>query len=379
MHRYLSEHIAKDLRKKLVILSGPRQVGKTTLAKTLMDSRAEYLNWDVRSDQRVIRKVGWPKDASLVILDELHKYRTWKSFLKGVVDEHENNPNLLVTGSARLEIFRKGGDALTGRCFSYRLHPIDLSELSTFKPELPAAEQVSYLLEHGGFPESLLCPEDSERLLNDRLDFVLREDLRDLSKTSASRSIELLVELLRERAGSSLNYSNLAKDLSVAPATVKSWVELLEKLYLVFLVPAYSRRFSRSIRKEHKLYFYDCSAAYDDHGARLENLAACSLLKYCHFRTDTTGVRTRLYYFRDKEKREVDFIVTEKNVVKWCIEVKSSDDTLHKPLLYFQERARAQEAFQLVYNLDRAKEIKGVKIVSLADWLRALPTTCGTS
>ncbi len=366
--RYLTNYIQKDLQKKLVLLSGPRQVGKSTLAKGLLDARGVYLNWDVREDQRTIRNIAWPKDSSLVILDELHKLPKWKNFLKGIIDEYANKPPLLVTGSARLEIFRKSGDALTGRTYHYRLHPIDLRESQSFLPKLSSEKRLERLLDAGGFPEAFMNPSDASRLRNDRFDFVLREDLRDLSKTNSLRSLEILIELLRERVGRQIIYSNLAQDLSVSAPTVKSWIDLLERLYIIFLVPPYHHGLARSIRKEPKVFFYDCAAAFDEKEPRLENLAACALLKYCHLQHDHFGRPLRLSYFRDREGREVDFVVSEGPKVKWCIEVKSEDDKLHLPLLYLSQRVKPETNVQLVRSLKKEKEIEGIRIVSLADW-----------
>ncbi len=378
--RYLTAQLRRDLRRKLVLLAGPRQCGKTTLAKSLLDDRGEYLNWDITKDRRVIRELAWPKDASLVVLDELHKAPKWKNLLKGVVDEFGNKPPLLVTGSARLDAFRRTGDALTGRHYFYRLHPIDTAESKLFLPELTLQSRVLRLLSAGGFPEAFLEPREAARLRNDRMELVTREDLRDLSRVNSWRGPADLVELLRERVGNPVNYDNLAQSLRVSPPTAKSWVELLEKLYIVFLLPPYSNRLSRSIRKDRRIYFFDCAAAYDDTGgAQLENLVACSLLKFAQFRKDAVGESWDVFYLRDKESREVDFVVTLNRRVHWLIEVKASDDNLGAGLRYYTEKLHPHASLQLVLNLERAREISGVKILSLADWLANLPFDAGVA
>jgi len=371
--RYLSLFLERDLKKKLVFRSGPRQVGKSTLAKSLLGSNGAYLNWDIREDRRVIREASWEKRSSLVVLDELHKLPKWKNFLKGIIDAHGNKPPILVTGSARLEILRKGGDALTGRTYHYRLHPIDVAESAAFLPGTSREKLVDRLLETGGFPEAFLHPKEADRLRNDRLDVVLREDLRDLSKTTAIHALGILLDLLRERVSGQISFANLAEDLSVSSHTVKSWIEILEGLYLVFRLPPYAGSLARSLRKEPKVYFHDCAAAFEGHGPRLENLVACALLKHCHLKHDAKGERLRLHYFRDREKRDVDFVVTENARVKWCIEVKEEDDHLHRPLAYLRERLKPAECLQLVRKLTRPKEVAGVKILPLAQWLEELP------
>jgi uncharacterized protein len=378
--RYLVPRLREDLQKKMVLLAGPRQCGKTTLAKSLLDRRGEYLNWDITKDRKLIRELAWPKDASLVVLDELHKAPKWKNLLKGVSDEFGNKPPLLVTGSARLDAFRRTGDALTGRHYFYRLHPIDPAESKLFLPELVLDARVNRLLVAGGFPEAFLNPKEAARLRNDRMELVTREDLRDLSRVSSWRGPADLIELLRERVGKPVNYDNLAQSLSISPPTAKSWVELLEKLYIIFLLPPYSNRLSRSIRKDRRIYFFDCAAAYDETGgAQLENLVACSLLKFSQFRKDAVGESWEIFYLRDKESREVDFVVTFNRRVHWLIEVKASDDNPRNSLRYYTEKLRPHVSLQLVLHLDRAQEKSGIKILPLSKWLEELPFQTNTA
>jgi predicted AAA+ superfamily ATPase len=372
--RYLTPAIRVDLPKKMILLAGPRQCGKTTLARSLLDDRGQYLNWDIARDRKVIREIAWPKDASLVVLDELHKAPKWKNLLKGVADEFGNKPPILVTGSARLDAFRRTGDALTGRHYFYRLHPIDVAESKSFLPKLTANERVRHLMSTGGFPEAFLNPGEAARLRNERMELVTREDLRDLSRVSSWRGPAEMVELLRERVGKPVNYENLAQALGISGPTARSWIELLEKLYLVFLLPPYSSRLSRSIRKDRRMFFFDCAAAYDDSGgAQLENVVASSLLKFVQFRRDSAGESWELFYLRDKEGREVDFVVTLNRKVLWLIEVKTSDGDIGNSLRYYQNKLQPKESLQLVLNLDHEQEKSGIKVVSLARWLEALP------
>jgi hypothetical protein len=371
--RYLHASLQRDLQRKMVILAGPRQCGKTTLAKNLLGVKGEYLNWDIVRDRKIIRAIAWPKDASQVVLDELHKAPGWKNLLKGIVDEFGNQPPLLVTGSARLDALRRTGDALIGRHYFYRLHPIDVAESRAFLPQTDLAVRVRRLLQTGGFPEAFLNPDDAARLRNDRLEFVLKEDSRDISRISSWRGAADLVELLREQVGKPVKYDTLARVLGVSPPTVKIWVDLLEKLYIVFLLSPYSSRLSRSIRKERRVYFFDCAAAHDETGgSQLENLVACCLLKQIQFRKDGAGENWDLFYLRDKEKREVDFVVTLNRRVHRLIEVKTSDPEISASLHYYTNKLRPVESIQLVYNLDRPQEQGGIKTLPLGKWLEVL-------
>lgn len=373
--RYLTESLKLDLSKKMVLLAGPRQCGKTTLAKSLMNKDSQYFNWDIPRDRKILREQSWSKSASLVIFDEIHKAPKWKNFLKAVIDEFQNDPPVLVTGSAKLDAFRNSGDALTGRTFFYRLHPIDLQESKLFLPNLGLEQRTERLLQTGGFPEAFLNPREASRLRMDRFALVLQDDLRDLTLVSSWRGPADLLELLRERVGKPVSFDGLSQDLRVSPPTVKAWVELLEKLYLVFLVAPYSNNLSRGIRKEKRVYFFDCGAAENDRGASLENLVACSLLKWVQYRRDKLGENWELAYLRDKEKREIDFVLVYQRKPHTFIEVKSGDESPGTGLLYYNQKFPAARCIQLVLNLDRTLEKKGIQVLNLGQWLEKMPVT----
>lgn len=359
----------------MVLLAGPRQSGKTTLAKSLLGVDGYYLNWDITKDRKVIRDTSWPRSASLVVLDELHKAPKWKNFLKGLADEFQNKPPLLVTESAKLDAFRKSGDALTGRQYLYRLHPIDLAEAALIDSKRTESQRIKELLTSGGFPEAYFNPADALRLRKDRFDLVLREDLSDLSQVNSWRGPSDLLEILRSQVSQPIKYDGFASDLSVSAPTVKRWIELLEKLYLIFTVPPFFKNISSSIRKERKLYLYDSGAAYDDSlGAQTENVVACSLLKFCHFKQDSLGENWELFYVRDKQQHDVDFVVTKNKKVEWLIEVKKSEDRPTKGLKYFNEKLKPRMAIQLVLELDRKQERDGIHILPLAKWVQGLMT-----
>jgi predicted AAA+ superfamily ATPase len=370
-YRYIKSFLEKDLEKKIVLLSGPRQSGKTTLAKSLDFQRVEYLNFD-ESGQRVkILRKDWSRKADLVIFDELHKMAKWKSWVKGIYDTEGLRPRLLVTGSAWLDIFKKGGDSLAGRHFSFRMHPFSLAELKNVDtPE----EALDGILERGGFPEPYLSrsSQDAKRWRAGHLDVILRQDLLDLEQVRNIVGVETLVELLAARVGSPISFRNLAQDLQVTPQTVQRWVLLLEKLFVIFIVRPYSKNLARSLLKEPKIYFYDTGKVTDGGGARLENAVACALLKRLHFIADTQGKKVDLFYLRDRERREVDFLTVIDHEPEFMIEVKTGDDHFSPSLAYFARRVPVKDAVQLVRGLERPLNHKHGAIQNAAIWLSSL-------
>jgi predicted AAA+ superfamily ATPase len=369
MHRYLEESIKRDLKEKIVILSGPRQVGKTTLSKKLISSFV-YLNFDSSSDRNIIRKQEWDRDVQLIIFDELHKMKNWKSWIKGIYDTERIPPSLLVTGSARIETMRKGGDSLAGRFFSYRLHPLSVKEICQFLNENPK-NALDNLISLGGFPEPYLKGKESfaKRWRRTHVDTIIRQDLLDLEKVRDIKSIEILIDLLKARVSSSTSYSSLAQDLQVSIHTVKHWLQILENLYVIFPVRPYHRNIARSILKEPKYYFYDTSAIEGDTGAKLENVVALALLKELHFLEDTTGSKVSLHYLRDKLKNEVDFLAVIDGKPALMIEAKVSDDSFSRSLYRFQGFLKGTKSVQVVYNLDRKKSSGGVKMLPVHEFL----------
>jgi predicted AAA+ superfamily ATPase len=372
MNRYLEADIARDLKKKIVLLAGPRQVGKTTLSRQLFTS-CTYLNYDSGRDRRIMLDGEWPRQTELVVFDELHKMKKWKSWIKGVYDTEGVKPPLLVTGSARLETARKGGDSLAGRYFYYRLHPLSVRECVAFCGEPPAAI-VARLLAVGGFPEPYLNGTESyaKRWRRTHLDTILRQDLLDLERVRDIKSIELLIEMLRGRVGSTVSCSSLANDLQVSGHTVKHWLQILEDLYVIFPVRPYSRQIARSILKEAKYYFFDTGAVSSGSGGRLENMVALALLKELHYLEDTNGSKVSLHYLRDKEGREVDFLALVDGRPVLMAEVKEGDDSFAKSIFHFKSFLPAAAPYQAVLNLRRPKEKGGVRMVAVEDFLKDL-------
>jgi predicted AAA+ superfamily ATPase len=371
MDRQLVPLILRDLPKKIVLLSGPRQSGKTWLSRNL-GLAAEYLNYDDADHRRIIRERSWDRRKALVVLDELHKMPTWKSWLKGVFDVEGIPPALLVTGSARLDIHRRMGDSLAGRFFQYRLHPFDVRELAGQMEPRAVLERI---LQVGGFPEPFLeaDPNYYKRWKKTHLDVILRQDLLDLVTVSDLRSFELLVDLLRSRVGSPISYASLARDLERDAKTVKRWLQILEELFVIFPVRPWHRNVARSILKEPKFYFYDTGQVTDSPGPRLENAVAGSLLKTLQFFEDRDGRNCSLYYLRTRDGQEVDFALACEDRVTHLVEVKVADENLSPAFRLLGPFFPDAERVQLALNPKRAKSWPtGESLRPAAEWLAEL-------
>ncbi|MCF8128801.1 MAG: ATP-binding protein [Deltaproteobacteria bacterium] len=362
--RYITPYILGDLRKKMVFVGGPRQVGKTTLAKALLSKHfpeGRYLNWDYDEDRQDILRKKWSRDNSLLVLDELHKFPKWKRWIKGIYDVSHEIHSFLVTGSARLDIYRQGGDSLMGRYHYWRLHPFTLDEI----PEgFSAREAFRRLMILGGFPEPFLDGDErsARRWRRQRFDRVLREDIRDLESIRNIGVLGLFLDLLRHRVGGLITLSNLAGDIEISPKTAKSWLQVLERMYLVFAVTPYTRSLPRAVLKPPKVYFFDNGDVIGDEGPRFENLVASSLLKRLHFLEDRDGYHYELRYIRDKEGREVDFAIIKEGELEELIEVKYSDETISRSFSYYAERLNPPRATQIVANIKRPYDKGRLKV-----------------
>jgi uncharacterized protein len=353
MKRYLFPYIAKDLKKKMVFLGGPRQVGKTTLVKDLLvEQPGIYFNWDRLQDKKRVLAEDWVSENQLIALDEIHKYPKWKNLVKGFYDTYKDQHSFIVTGSARLDLFKRGGDSLLGRYHYWRLHPLSLDELPT---GIEPREAFKRLMEVGGFPEPFLDndPREARRWREERYNRIIREDIRDLENIKDIQSMTLLLHMLRERVGGLIVVSNLAQDLQVSPITVAKWIEIFEKMYLIFTVRPYTKNLPRSLKKPFKVYFFDNADVIGDEGVRFENLVATHLLKKCHFHQDYTGEKWELHFLRDKEQHEVDFLVLKDGKIQEIIETKWSDPQVSSSLVYFSEKLKAPKAVQLVASLQK--------------------------
>lgn len=371
MDRIYQKYINEFIEKKIVLISGPRQCGKTTLSK-MGHKRFNYLNFDNSEDRKIINEISWDKKIKLIIFDELHKKSKWKQWLKGVYDKNEYQNNFIVTGSARLDTFKKVGDSLAGRYFHYRLHPLDVREICALSKNSNPNEVIEKIMQFSGFPEPYL--QSNTRFYNlwkrTHLDIMLRQDLISLEDVKNIKAIELLIDLLKDRVGTPISYSNLARDLEVSDKTIKQWLQILENIYVIFKVTPFSKNIARSNLKQPKYYFYDVARVTASEGARFENLVACSLLKEVQFRNDCLGEEWDLHYLSKKGGLEIDFAITVDKKINKAIEVKLSDENPAKNFKPFLNELNSIEKIQLVKNLEKEKMYpNGIEIRNAANWL----------
>ncbi len=386
MDRYLDARVTQDLTKKMVILTGARQVGKTTLSRQLVQQMpgSVYLNYDVPADRAIILASVWPARAPLLVLDEIHKMPGWKAWLKGVFDgrwqgDGQISPaqQILVTGSARMDTFRQTGESLAGRYFSHRLHPISVREWCAHTG-ISADAAMRHLLARGGFPEPCLAEQESDvqRWRHTYFTDMLREDLVEFSRVREVNAIRLFAQLLRQRVGSPLSLASIARDMNVSSTTLATYLDILEALFIVFVVRPWSNNIARATLLQPKVYFYDTGLVQGDEGIRFENLVACHLLKNAQWNTDSLGQPTGLHYIRTKDGAEVDFCLSDVSgpepVLTHLIECKTADANLHRALARFAAEHPKATSLQLVRDLAQAQERGGIPILPAARWLHEL-------
>lgn len=344
--RYLFPLIDEYLQNRMVFIGGPRQVGKTTLGLSFLSpatvSNRAYLNWDDITSRALLRAGSLPPD-SLLLIDEIHKYKNWRSLLKGFYDKRRESQSFIITGSARLDHYRRGGDSLLGRYRYLRLHPFSATEL-----KLESGSDLNHLLHFGGFPEAFFTGQDKFLKLwhRERLYRIVNDDIRSLENLREYSLIETLAEALPNRVGSILSIRSLAEDLSVNYRTAESWIKILEQVYYCFRVSPFGAPKIRAVKKESKLFLWDWSSVAET-GAKFENLVASQLLQYCHFIEDSEGDPMELRFIRDTDKREVDFVVLRARKPLFAVECKSGEKTVSPHLRYFKTRTNIPKFYQV--------------------------------
>ncbi|OGI29426.1 MAG: hypothetical protein A2288_03850 [Candidatus Moranbacteria bacterium RIFOXYA12_FULL_44_15] len=387
--RYLQIKIEQDLKDKMVFVGGPRQVGKTTLSRLIGEEKFSpfvYLNWDSPEDKKTILSSSFDREAKLIIFDEIHKYHKWKNYIKGQFDKYKERFSIIVTGSARLDLYKKGGDSMVGRYYYFRLHPFSLAELlfpevanlepfsePNFKENKESFSNFQKLLSFGGFPESFL-KEDKEvwrRWHNQRVERIVKEDIRDIENVKNLSLLQVLINELPARVGSLLSLNSLREDLEVAYGTVKLWIDVLERFYYHYRIYPYTAKTIRSLKKESKLYLWDWSQVPNE-GAKLENMVGSHLLKLCHYLYDAKGHKAELFYLRDIEQREVDFLVTIDKKPWMAVEVKNANHKVSKSLKYFREKLKIPFCYQMTTEKEIDLLHDNIRLMSVDKFLSGL-------
>ncbi len=386
--------------KEMILVSGARQTGKTTMAKDIASKEpvSLYFNYDVPENktkilaqpsffEKIDRKKG---DKPLIILDEIHKYKEWKNYLKGVYDGYADEFRFLATGSGRLDLSRKRGDALAGRYLHFHLFPFTVGEIFSLaiRPvaqeilldvpdqNIAASELWETMFQVGGFPEPFLKGTKLKyrRWARSYHSQVIRDDIRNEFAVRQIDTMEALYSLITNCVGSPFSASNQAKILKISHNTVSSWITVFEQFFLVFKLRPYSKRISRSLVKEPKIYFYDYCRIQDE-ALRFENMVAVELNRAVTLWTDFGFGEYQLWFLRNKEKQEVDFLVTENAQPLFMIEAKFADVAVSPNLIKFQNALNVP-TIQLVHQQNVARKIKNEKnviiIASAADWLAGL-------
>lgn len=371
MKRAQRQAIINDLSKKMVFIVGPRQAGKTWLAQNIAEDfdHSVYLNYDNATHREHIIKQEWRDNTDLLILDELHKLPEWKNYLKGIYDTKPDHLKIIVTGSARLDAFKHAGDSLAGRFFVHHLLPFSLAEFHQLKQPL----DIDKLIIRSGFPEPYYAESaiDAKRWRQEYLNSLITIDVLDFEKITDLRAMKIILDLLRQRVGSTISFKNIANDVSISPTTVKKYIGILEALYIVFRVTPYSKNIARSILKEPKIYFFDTGLVDGDIGAQFENLVAVSLLKSCYGQNDYLAENYKLHFLRTKDKQEVDFALVKNNKIEKIIEAKNADSQIDKNLFTFHNRYDLP-AVQIVKELKLEKKSDGIELIRGVDFLSEL-------
>ncbi len=367
--RYLFRQAQKDLKEKMVFIGGPRQIGKTTLAKELLKPYDKgYLSWDNPADREKILKYEWPK-TPIIALDELHKYHHWRNLLKGLFDDKRDVMQILVTGSARLDLYRRGGDSLQGRYHYLRMHPLSVAELG-----IKNKKGLMELITLGGFPEPFFkgAEIDAKRWSREYRTHLIRDDVISLEKIQDLGHLELLMLRMPDLVGSPLSINAIREDMQVSHKAIAHWVNILENLYAIFRLSPFGAPHIRAIKKEQKHYHFDWTLVKNK-AIRFENLVACHLLKWVHFRQDVYGENMGLRYFRDRDGHEVDFIITEDEIPKWAIECKWDDAPVSKGLKYLATHFRECETWQIsAIGKKDYQSHKGIRVAPAITFLKNL-------
>lgn len=370
--RYIDPFVKEDLNHKMVFIGGPRQVGKTTYSLSLLSPANEtnpaYLNWDDFKSKSLIKSGQLPETPRLLVFDEIHKYKNWRNLVKGFYDKQKSKHQFIITGSARLDYYRKGGDSLLGRYHYYRLHPYSLNEISG-----KSKSDIEHLLLYGGFPEPFHRSSMTfkKRWQNERNKKIIFEDIRDLENIQEISLMEDLLLKIAPTVGSLLSYQSIANDLEVNIRSIQKWIGIFDNLYLTYRIKPFVSGKLRLVKKADRIYFWDWSFL-ENEGARFENFVASHLLKYCHFLEDTEGEKMELCYLRDVEGREIDFVVLKNKKPLFAVECKVGERAVSSNIHYFKERLKIPYFYQVHLGNRHYSTEPGIEVIPFIEFCKKL-------
>ncbi len=389
--------------KAMIFLSGPRQSGKTTLAEMISEEFPNrlYLNWDIPEDRtRLLENPFFFQEIErrnsslpLIVFDEIHKYRDWKNYLKGVYDRFHREFKFLASGSGRLDIYQKGGDSLAGRYYLFHLWPFTLTELAggardfddfsrrlldvQTEKEAERKKAWSSLEQFSGFPEPFLSGREASyrRWSNAYSQQLIREDIRDLTNIQAIGDLETLYHLLPSKVGSPISIPSLCRVLKLSYNTIRNWLSAFERFFLVFSLTPWTRKISRAIQKERKIYLWDIPRIKDP-AARFENMVALELYRAVTLWNEMGWGSFSLHFIKNKEQQEVDFLLANENQPFLLVETKLSETQPSPALLKFQAFLDVP-AVQLTNMTggyrQLSKDGRQILVVPAWQWLSAIP------
>ncbi len=372
LHRYIKSNIQDDLKQKMVFIGGPRQVGKTTLAQSLLvqgdpDSPA-YLNWDDIKSKKLIKSGELPADEKIIILDEIHKYKNWRNLIKGFYDKKKSKHQFIVTGSARLDYYRKGGDSLLGRYHYYRLHPYSAIEVGCQNQS-----DIQNLLKFGGFPEPFHKSSETflKRWQNERHQKIIFEDIRELENVREISLMDDLFDLIQPTVGSVLSCQSISQQMEVNIKSIQKWIDIFDRLYLTYRIKPFVSGNLRLVKKTERIYLWDWSYLKNE-GARFENFVASHLLKYCHFIEDTEGDKMELRYLKDLDGREIDFVILKNKKPFFCVECKVGERSISPNIHYFRDRLSIPYYYQVHLGQKHFQPENNVEVIPFLKFCKKL-------
>ena len=310
---------------KVVIIYGPRQVGKTTLAKQILENHKDeglYLNCEILSVNQALATPEPEKLKSffgnhkLIVLDEAQKVPNIGTILKVLVDTYPEL-QIIATGSSSFELANQASEPLTGRVNRLILYPLSIQEISQFTSRLEVEARIDALLRFGAYPEVFLLPEQKAiGRLNELASDYLYKDVLSFERTKKSSLIINLLQLLALQLGNEVSYQELARSLGVSRLTIQKYIDILEQAFVVFTLRAFSRNLRKEISKSVKIYFYDLGIRNgliqnfnplnirNDVGALWENFLAIERIKKCAY----APIFANRFFWRTYDQKEIDYI-----------------------------------------------------------------------